>query len=483
MDAKLARHLLVTATGLLLVFGFGCLPPIEPITPMGMRILGIFIGMIFLWSFTDLIWSSLLGILAIVMAGYAPLARVIHMSFGDRVPVLLLLTMILFGAIQESGLISYIARWFLTRRCINGKPVMFSFVFMYCTYVLAAMSASILPALLFMWAILYNMLKEVGYKRGDAYTAIMVLGTFFGAISGQASKPFTGSALMIVGAYEKVSGIPLDYLDYMLFGFIMSSAGIILYALLIRFVFRPDMSRIRDISIERFQRDPLPPVNFVQKVMACALVSFLVLIMAPSIFPADIPVVAMLKRVGPIGVCLILIVILSIMRHEGRPLFNFRQVASRHVQWAVFILVSMAMAISGAMMDPVTGITRFMAQALEPIARGTTFPVFVALLSATSCLIPQVANNGVVGVLLMPVIGYFCEQSGGNFPGVATLVIFMLHMSILTPAGSIFSAILFGNKEWISGRGIVRYGCVVVIMCIAFYTVVGLPLMNVIFTS
>ncbi len=424
---------------------------------MGMRVLGIFIGMIFLWSFTDLIWSSLLGILAIVMAGYAPLARVIHMSFGDRVPVLLLLTMILFGAIQESGLISCIARWFLTRRCINGKPVMFSFVFMYCTYVLAAMSVSILPALLFMWAILYNMLKEVGYKRDDAYTAIMVPGTFFGAISGQASK--------------------------LLSGFIMSSAGIVLCALLIKFVFRPDMSRIRDISIERFQRDPLPPVNFVQKVMACALVSFLILIMAPSIFPTDFPVVAMLKRIGPIGVCLILIVILSIMRHEGRPLFNFRQVASRHVQWAVFILVSMAMAISGAMMDPVTGITRFMTQALEPIAQGTTFPFFVALLSATSCLITQVANNGVVGVLLMPVIGYFCEQSGGNFPGVATLVIFMLHMSLLSPAGSIFPAILFGNKERISGRDIIRYGRVVVIICIVFYIVAGLPLMNVIFIS
>ncbi len=424
---------------------------------MGMRVLGIFIGMIFLWSFTDLIWSSLLGILAIVMAGYAPLARVIHMSFGDRVPVLLLLTMILFGAIQESGLISCIARWFLTRRCINGKPVMFSFVFMYCTYVLAAMSVSILPALLFMWAILYNMLKEVGYKRDDAYTAIMVPGTYFGAISGQASKLLSGN--------------------------IMSSAGIVLCALLIKFVFRPDMSRIRDISIERFQRDPLPPVNFVQKVMACALVSFLILIMAPSIFPTDFPVVAMLKRIGPIGVCLILIVILSIMRHEGRPLFNFRQVASRHVQWAVFILVSMAMAISGAMMDPVTGITRFMTQALEPIAQGTTFPFFVALLSATSCLITQVANNGVVGVLLMPVIGYFCEQSGGNFPGVATLVIFMLHMSLLSPAGSIFPAILFGNKERISGRGIIRYGRVVVIICIVFYIVAGLPLMNVIFIS
>ena len=47
---------------------------------------------------------------------------------------------------------------------------MFSFIFIYATYVLAALSANILPALLFMWAILYSVLEDVGYKKGDSYT-------------------------------------------------------------------------------------------------------------------------------------------------------------------------------------------------------------------------------------------------------------------------------------------------------------------------
>ena len=44
--------------GIAFLFGFGYLPAIEPITPMGMRILGIFIGAIYLWSVAGVVWPA-----------------------------------------------------------------------------------------------------------------------------------------------------------------------------------------------------------------------------------------------------------------------------------------------------------------------------------------------------------------------------------------------------------------------------------------
>lgn len=192
---------------------------------------------------------------------------------------------------------------------------------------------------------------------------------------------------MMVGAYEKVAGVPMDYLKYMLFGFLICSLGVVFYALLIKFVFRPDMSRIQDISIERFSREKLPPMNGVQKVMAAALVGFLALVMLPSILPRSIAIIDLLARMGPIGICLLFIVALSVGRCNGKPLFHFGAVAAKYVNWQIYVLVSMAMAISGAMMDDSTGITRFMAQSLEPIAQGTSFTMFVAILATAACLI------------------------------------------------------------------------------------------------
>lgn len=49
-------HVAIT---LLFMFGFGYLPPLEPITVMGMKMLGIFIGLIYAWTTTSLLWRLL----------------------------------------------------------------------------------------------------------------------------------------------------------------------------------------------------------------------------------------------------------------------------------------------------------------------------------------------------------------------------------------------------------------------------------------
>ncbi len=474
-------YYLASACGILITFGFGLLPPIEPITPMGMKVLGIFLGMIFLWSFVDILWPSLLGIVALVVCGYAPLRQVLFQSFGDTIPVLILFAMVLFGAIQHAGVTRYISRWFLTRKIINGKPVVFSFLFIYATYVLAALSANILPALLFMWAILYGVLEDVGYKKGDRYTTVMVVGTMFGAISGQAAKPFTGSALMIAGAYEKVAQTQLNYLHYMLFGFIMSTAGILLYSLLIKFVFRPDMSKIKDIHIERFKKEELPPMGARQKIMLAALFGYLGMVLVPSILPASLPGVALLAKIGPLGVVVLFVTALCLIRIDGKPTLNFKEVAGKYVVWDVYFLVCMAMVISTAMTAETTGITGFLKNTLDPVLGGHSLIVFTAILVAFGTGVTQFANNGVMGVLLMPVIKVFSDQYGTNFEAMATLVIFALHIAILTPAASPYAAILHGNKEWIAQKDAFKYGAIVCLMGIAMYVLLGIPVMNLIY--
>lgn len=473
--------ILAPLLGILITFGFGYLPPIDPITPMGMKVLGIFLGMIFLWSFCDLLWSSLMGIAALVVVGYAPLPKVIQMSFGNVVPCLVLFALILFGAIQNSGVTRYIARYFLTRKIINGRPSVFNFIFIYATYVLAAISATILPVIIFMWAILFDVLREVGYKKGDKYTAIMVIGVFFGAISGQAAKPFTGSALMIVGAYEQVAQAQIDYLQYMLFGFIMSSLGILVYSLLIKFVFRPDMSRIADISIERFQREPLPPMSAEQKWMAGALTSFFVLVLLPSILPKSIPVIALLAKIGPLGVCLLFIAAFCAIRVNGKPLMKFKEIASKYVVWDVYILVCMAMVISAAMTTKGMGITEFIANMLSPILGGHSFAFFLVSAIIFCTLITQFANNGVMGVLFMPMLKFFSEQAGGSFEATAVILIFALHMAIMTPAASPYAAFIYGNNEWLHKQDILKYGLVIIIMSIALFCVAGIPVARMIY--
>ena len=484
-EAKTAESNLMyyvhSAIGILIIFVFFFMDPIKPITPIGMKVLGIFISMIYLWSFVELLWPSLFGILALGFSGYDTMPKVLLRAFGDVVPVLVLFAMILFGAIQHNGITRYISRWFLTRKIINGRPIVFSFIFIYTAYVLAALSANILPALLFMWSILYSVLEDVGYKRGDRYTAVMVIGTMVGATAGQAAKPFTGSALMIVAAFEKVAKTPLDYLPYMLFGFLMATCTVIIYTLLIKFVFKPDMSRIANINIEVFEREKLPPMDLRQKVYFFALFGYLTLVLLPSILPKTIPFVAVLNRFGAWGIVIGFVVLLCLFRVNGKPLMNFREIASKYIIWDVYFLVAMAIVVSDALTDNATGIKPFLTETLNPLLGNRSPFALTAIFVVVSVLITQVANNAVMGVLLMPVVQAFSLQSGANSMAIATIMVFALHVAILTPAASPYAAVLYGNKDWVDSKDVAKYGGIFFVCMAVFYLVAGIPILNLVF--
>lgn len=50
------------AIGLAIMAVFWVLPPMEPITPIGMKCVGAFLGMVYLWSAIEALWPSLLGL-------------------------------------------------------------------------------------------------------------------------------------------------------------------------------------------------------------------------------------------------------------------------------------------------------------------------------------------------------------------------------------------------------------------------------------
>ncbi|MBP2639629.1 MAG: di-/tricarboxylate transporter [Firmicutes bacterium] len=469
------------AIGLVIMFGFSMMAPIKPVTPVGMQVLGIFLGMIYLWSFVGILWPSLFGILALGLSDYAPMPVILRKSLGDVIPILVFFAMILFGAIQHYGVTKYISRWFLTRKIINGRPVMFSFIFIYTTYVLAALSANVLPALLFMWSILYGVLEDVGYKKGDKYTSVMVIGTMFGAISGQAAKPFVGSALMILASFEKVSKTQLDYLPYMLFGVIMATLAIVIYALLIKFVFKPDMSKIANINTERFEKEKLPPMDLRQKIFFGCLFGYLGLVLLPSILPKTIWLVALLNKLGPWGVVIAFVVALTLFKINGKPIMDFKEIAGRYVIWEVYFLIAMAMVISDALVENSTGIKPFLTETLSPLLGGRSPAMFAVIFVAISMMITQAANNGVMGVLFMPIVYAFSMENGSNPAAIATVMTFALHVAILTPAASPYAAVLYANRDWVDGQDIARYGTVIFVSMMALYLLVGIPLSNMIF--
>lgn len=53
------------------------------ITPVGMQVVGIFLGTLYLWTFVDPLWSSLFAIAMVGFSDYAPMNAVLQSAFGS----------------------------------------------------------------------------------------------------------------------------------------------------------------------------------------------------------------------------------------------------------------------------------------------------------------------------------------------------------------------------------------------------------------
>jgi len=468
--------------GMFLMFFAGRIfPPMYPLTEVGMLVVGVFFGAIWLWCFVGFLWPSLLAIVAFALTGFAGIGGIMQQTFGHSVTVLLIFSMILFGSPQHVGATRYITRWFLTRKVFNNRPIVFAFVFIFATYVLSV-AVNVTPSLILMWTVLYGVLNELGYKKGEKFTTLMLIGTFLGSISGQASLPFTGSTLAILSAFTSASGITMPVPQYMILGFINSTLMFVIYCLFMKFVLKPEeLTKVAHVNTEMFDRDPLPPMSSLQKANFLSMLLFVFLMLLPWFMPDEFIVTQWLNRLGATGVAILLTGIMCVIHVQGQPILDFKAVAPKALNWDVVIMVAAAIGIGGALMHPSTGAREMMIQVFDPVLGGHTPITFFIAMLLVGIVVTSFASSMVIGIAFMPILVTFAIQANANLPAVAATFTLLLHYSIILPSASVFAAMLWSNAEWVSGREVFKYGAFIVIAATITSIAIIMPLSLVLF--
>ncbi|MCL2382559.1 MAG: SLC13 family permease [Treponema sp.] len=468
--------------GLFFMFVFGrVVPPIEPLTEIGMLVVGVFLGAIWFWCFVGFLWPSLLAIVAFILTGFAGVGAIMQQTFGHSVTVLLIFSMILFGSPQHVGATRYITRWFLTRKVFNNRPIVFAFVFIFATYALS-IAVNVTPSLILMWTVLYGVLKELGYKKGEKFTSLMLIGTFLGSISGQASLPFTGSTLAILGSFTNASDIVMPVPQYMVLGFIYSVIVFVIYCLFMKVVLKPEeLTKVAHVNTEMFDRDPLPPMSPLQKANFFGMLGFILLMLLPWFMPDTWALTQLLNRMGANGVAIFMTGLLCVIHVQGQPVLDFKAVAPKALNWDVVIMVAAAIGIGGALTHPSTGATAMMIQVFNPVLGGHTPVMFFVVMLLVGIFVTSFASSMVIGIALMPILVAFGLQAGANLPAVAATTTLLLHYSIILPSASVFAAMLWSNSEWITGKEVFKYGAFLVIAATIVAVTIIMPVSLVLF--
>ena len=115
--------------GLIIMFGFGFLPAPAPITVLGMQMLGVFFGLLYLWSTCGLIWPSVAGFVALAVFGAGNADSITKLTFGNSHVMMMVFVTAVVVACQEAGVFEYLINWMMTRKFLNGNPWGLSIIF------------------------------------------------------------------------------------------------------------------------------------------------------------------------------------------------------------------------------------------------------------------------------------------------------------------------------------------------------------------
>ncbi len=453
---------------ILFMFAFGYLPPIGTITPVGMKILGIFIGLLYGWSTFGMLWPSLLGMFALGFSGMGSVKEMLSMGFSNEIVIFLIFVLVLIEMLSDCDAVNTVVNFFLTRKSLQGRPWLFSFVFLLASGLLCTFGQAF-AAFFLCWSILELLFKRVNYKPYDTYPTIMIIGVVISAAAIGLMVPFKATPLLILGAYAGLTGISVNYLQYML---VMIPAGLLFlagYLFFCHLLLKPDMAPMQNIDASTLVDRSIKATKR-QKASLLGFGFFLLLLLIPGCLPTSWPFVIWMNRIGIAGITVFCTIVFTLIHIDGKPLLDFPSLARRGLNWPITFMVAVLMMMTSLLMNEATGIKAFVLLLLQPITAHCTGFTFLLALFILGVILTNFMNNMVVAFMMVPVLVAVSDSMALNTTVGVLLILIATSAAYLTPAASPATAMLFAKKEWLRSGDIIKIGCI----SIAVITVVGL---------
>lgn len=472
---KLTMHFIIY---LLITFGFGFIPT-EVLPSLGMRILGIFLGLIYGWLFIDYTIPSIFTIVALALAGYDSPTNVVISAFGNDVTIFLILVLVFSAYCEMSGLSQKLAYWFLSRKICFQRPWAFAFIVLWASFFIG-FAISGVAAMLIIFGLLATVFTEMGFKPGDKYPAYITFGVAFSGVTSYSARAWDGIPLIASGALQSVSGgsvAGFNVFTFVISAFIIYTVCLALYILAVRVILRPDVTPVMNCTQEYMEtmRSKLV-LSKQEKLAAFMLITFMILMFLPSVFPN----VSFLKKCTMNIVMLSILGLLSVIKIDGKHVFDFQKTANKGIAWGMVWMCLAIMPMTSAVSMNEAGIIPLISGYLGGLMGNLSPVIFLAGLTALCIILTQVARNGLVCAMAVP-IGYpLCLQFGIDPTTMTALIAFAAGTAIATPAASGAAALGFAQEEWIGSVNAFKCGFMAFIIGLIGIIAVGIPVCSLI---
>lgn len=177
----------------------------EFITPVGQKVIGVFLGTIFLWSTGSMIWPSLLSVVLLGYFDFMPMSQVVSDWMGNSTLIMIFFLLVLVGCFTYHKCTLYVARFFLTLKILERRPWVFTFVVLFGVYCMATFVNPWAGVFLFL-PVVHNVCEELGFEKRDKYSKLMTIAVVMSALLGFPTAFYNGTILALNANYSRISG-------------------------------------------------------------------------------------------------------------------------------------------------------------------------------------------------------------------------------------------------------------------------------------
>ena len=477
-NARNMKTVIHTIISLALMFGLGFLPPVLDLTPAGMKMLGILVGAIWGITFVEAIFPCIAAMLAMIVLGVAPIGTVISTGVGSDTCISMIFLFTFVAILEKYKITEFLATFLLSRKVLQGKPWIFSYVLIIGTMFCGAFGSSF-PAMIVFWIAackLYDM------KPYTAYPTVMFMGICIGGLASSSTWLFRGNPLFVNSMIKNISGGELyfNFGIYALFSFVMWMIVIAGYVLMCKYIFKVDVSNLANIDDSVLDKSLLK-LDKAQKIVIAYTLVMLVTYVVIGFAPAGTPIGTYLGNFGVTGPVLIVLLLASLTRVDGKPLYNFIECARRGIAWETFLLCGALLSLSTIMMTTDTGIASSIIALLNPVFAGKGVTFMCVIIAVLSVILTNFMANTTVGLMFAPVIYSFSLSIGFEALPMLAVMLICIHIAYLTPAASPFASLMFGFSDWIKPSDIYKKGTLSCIFMVVVFLVIGIPISNILF--
>ena len=480
---------LIIGTLIVFLFGYIC-PKFGGMGDMGMKMLGVVIGVIFMTCVgCPITQSSLIALLAFPIHGYMDVSTLLTKWTGTTTTFQLVFAGALLLGLRQTGAMNVIAKKMLGMKITKGRPGVLMFIIMTTGYVVSTCMGGA-PFFLLFYGLIDSMCEVAGYDVDSKFKKYALLGVYVGAYGGFLFY-FRGAMAVTVSFFDAALapfGLTFNGPLYMLYEICTFIPFNVIFVLALKFIFRVDMSKLAHVDVTKVEQFAKVPDHFDKKmkIMFWSVLICIAYAILTAFAKKTWPGYAVWGSLTVTMIWVIPLVLFSLINVDGEPIINLNKILSESSLWMMISLVGIMVLLGTVCTDQAEnmGIRGAISSLFGPIFGNMSIPLLLFIVTAFATLVTQVVNGQVLTLGITPIIApIVCEHIKLGEVGNPTIVLATLsaaaQVAYLFPSGSVNAAYILSRKE-INSKFLFTSGLAVLCIYIIWQYVIGL-IFNVLF--